>query len=83
MHTRMVGWMPGKQLEEKIRAGHVLVAWASRPCSEDTGETPVLQEEPVGYCIGRDQYFKRDDVGIIYQLNVVPTKQRGLIGRRW
>jgi hypothetical protein len=35
---------------------------------------------PVGYCISRDQYFKRDDVGIIYQLNVLPTHQRGLIG---
>ena len=30
--------------------------------------------------IGNDQYFKRDDVGIIYQLNVLPTRQRGLIG---
>ena len=27
-----------------------------------------------------DQYFKRDDVGIIYQMNVAPAKQRGLIG---
>ena len=35
---------------------------------------------PLGYCIGHDQYFKRDDVGIIYQMNVVPAKQRGLIG---
>ncbi len=35
---------------------------------------------PVGYCIGNDQYFKRDDVGIIYQMNVLPGKQRGLIG---
>jgi hypothetical protein len=35
---------------------------------------------PLGYCIGTDQYFKRDDVGIIYQMNVVPSKQRGLIG---
>ncbi|MGN6505946.1 MAG: hypothetical protein ACTHM6_10325, partial [Tepidisphaeraceae bacterium] len=34
----------------------------------------------VGYCIGQDQYFKRDDVGIIYQMNVSPGKQRGLIG---
>ncbi len=36
--------------------------------------------EPVGYCIGNDQYFKRDDVGIIYQMNVVPGRQRGFIG---
>src|SRR5256885_3288428 len=26
MHTKMVGWMPTKQLEGKIKAGHVLVA---------------------------------------------------------
>ena len=35
---------------------------------------------PVGYCIGQDRYFKRDDVGIIYQMNVVPGHQRGLVG---
>jgi hypothetical protein len=35
---------------------------------------------PVGYCIGNDQYFKRDDVGIIYQMNVVPGRQRALVG---
>jgi hypothetical protein len=34
----------------------------------------------VGYLIGNDQYFKRDDVGIIYQMNVLPGRQRGLIG---
>src|SRR5438105_3451006 len=31
---------------------------------------------PLGYCIGNDQYFKRDDCGIIYQMNVVPDRQR-------
>jgi N-acetylglutamate synthase-like GNAT family acetyltransferase len=66
-HTQMVGWMPTKQLEGKVKAGHVIIA-------EDKAE------QAVGYCIGSDQYFKRDDVGIIYQLNVLPTKQRGLIG---
>lgn len=35
---------------------------------------------PVGYVISTDRYFKRDDCGIIYQLNVVPGRQRGLIG---
>jgi hypothetical protein len=34
----------------------------------------------VGYCIGVDRYFKRDDVGIIYQMNVVPGRQRGMVG---
>jgi hypothetical protein len=80
MHTNMVGWMPMQQLEQKIAGGNVLVARASSPCSEnearDTGWKPVL----LGYIIGHDQYFKHDDVGIIYQLNVLPMHQRGLIG---
>src|SRR5688572_2761 len=67
LRTKQVGWMPTQQLEGKIRAGNALVAWApvawaSRPCSSrDTGETPVLQAEPVGYFIGDDRYFKHDD----------------------
>jgi hypothetical protein len=80
LHGKQVGWMPTKQFEGKFKAGHVLVAWASRPCSSDgegsMGETPM----PLGYCIAHDQYFKRDDVGIIYQMNVAPGHQRGLIG---
>jgi hypothetical protein len=39
-----------------------------------------LPAVPIGYCIGNDQYFKRDDLGIIYQMNVVPGKQRALVG---
>ncbi len=70
LHTKQVGWMPTAQFEGKIKLGHVLIA------EENTGGTPV----PLGYCIGNDQYFKRDDVGIIYQMNVLPGKQRGLIG---
>jgi N-acetylglutamate synthase-like GNAT family acetyltransferase len=67
MHTKQVGWMPTQQLQGKIEAGHVIVA------EESSGEA-------VGYCIGHDRYFKRDDVGIIYQVNVAPGRQRGLIG---
>ncbi len=66
LHTKQVGWMPTAQFEGKIKLGHVLIA-------ESNGER-------VGYCIGNDQYFKRDDVGIIYQVNVMPGRQRGLIG---
>lgn len=66
LHTKQVGWMPTAQFEGKIKLGHVLIAEANG--------------EPVGYCIGNDQYFKRDDVGIIYQMNVLPGRQRGLIG---
>lgn len=35
---------------------------------------------PIGYIMFRDQYMKRDDVGIIYQLNVLPLRQRHLVG---
>ena len=42
---------------------------ASSPCP--------LRLLPSGTCIGNDQYFKRDDVGIIYQMNVLPDRQRG------
>jgi GNAT superfamily N-acetyltransferase len=81
LHAKQVGWMPTQQLEGKIAAGQTIVAWASRPCSsQDMAGTAMLREEPVGYCIGQDQYFKRDDVGIIYQMNVVPGAQRKLIG---
>src|SRR5688572_5193766 len=64
LHTRMVGWMPTKQLEGKIAAGHVLVA------EEGPSTSSGRSAAPIGYCIGHDQYFKRDDVGIIYQMNV-------------
>jgi hypothetical protein len=66
-HSHMVGFMQTSALAGKIAAGHVVVAQDS-----------IAQR--VGYCIGNDQYFKRDDVGIIYQLNVAPGKQRAFIG---
>ncbi len=90
MHSKMVGWMPTKQLEGKIAAGQVIVAEESVDCgmlNVDGGEGAPFQQSTInhqqsllGYCIFRDQYFKRDDVGIIYQLNVLPGKQRSFIG---
>jgi hypothetical protein len=57
--------MPTGQLEGCIKQKRVLVA-------EENGA-------PVGYILGADRYFKRDDVGIIYQMNIVPEKQRSLV----
>jgi N-acetylglutamate synthase-like GNAT family acetyltransferase len=65
-HTKQVGWMPRQQLQGKLAAGHVLVA-------EEAGA-------PVGYVIGNDQYFKRDDCGIIYQVCVATGARRGMVG---
>jgi hypothetical protein len=67
MHSHMVGWFPMKQFEGHISQGNIAIA-------EDD------QQNAVGYCLSRDQYMKRDDVGIIYQLNIAPLKHRSLIG---
>src|SRR5687767_4396009 len=79
--THAVGWMPTKQLEGKIAAGHVLVAEERHEGTEarrhegqevpspSPSVPPCLRASvpsPLGYCIARDQYFKRDDVGIVY-----------------
>lgn len=89
MHTHMVGWMPTKQLEGKIAAGHVLIAeGGDRPHSAVNGaegHSPrstfhARQSTSLGYVIGQDHYSGRDDVGIIYQMNVIPLQQRKLIG---
>ncbi len=67
LHSKALGFMPRAQLEGKIKLGHVLIA-------EDEMRLPI------GYCMSQDRYFKRDDVGIIYQMNVAPTAQRKLAG---
>jgi GNAT superfamily N-acetyltransferase len=53
---------------------------SSEPHSPSVSSVPSVVNTPVGYCIARDQYMKRDDVGIVYQLNVLPLKQRHLVG---
>jgi hypothetical protein len=71
MHTKMVGFMPTAQFEGNIKANRVLIA-------EEIADNGA--REPIGYCLGADRYFKHDDVGIIYQMNVKPGRQRSLVG---
>src|SRR5689334_374589 len=67
IHTHHVGWMPTKQFEGKIKAGHVLIAEerhegteARRHEGNSTSVPSCLSASvPVAYCIGNDQYFKR------------------------
>jgi Acetyltransferase (GNAT) family len=90
MHTKAVGWMPTNQLEGCIKLGRMLIAEesvVSGPLSVVDGRSEQLTTDngqltkgtPVGYLLAADRYFKRDDVGIIYQMNVLPEKQRGLV----
>src|SRR5262245_60633766 len=92
-HTKQVGFMPTKQLEGKIKAGHVLVAEEGRGVGSGLRSGSEGQSNPapdldlnlnqspvcIGYLIGNDQYFKRDDLGIIYQINIVEGKRRALV----
>src|SRR5688572_6829181 len=67
MHRDRVGFMATAWIEGKVAKNEIIVA------EDETGQR-------VGYCMGVDRYARRDDVGIIHQLNVVPGKQRGFIG---
>jgi len=90
LHNKMLGFMPLAQLQGYVESGNVLIAEdgeCGRPARTNdpgalgacAGGTPALPN-PLGYIIARDKYFKHEDVGIIYQLNVAPGSQRKLVG---
>ncbi len=86
-HRDRVGFQMRGAIEGKIRAGEIIVAWATSPCSssssdetQDTGRLPVPREKRLGYCMASDRYMKREDVGVVYQMNVEPGHQRGFVG---
>lgn len=91
-HSKMVGFLHRPIFEKRIASGDVLIAEEvnePRPLGSGlgvaSGESAPLPDgrgssTPVGYCMYGDKYLKRDELGIIYQLNIVPDKQRGLIG---
>src|SRR5438552_13246556 len=79
MHSHMVGFMQRKAREGKLAAGQVVIAENNEPRASASGPLPEGRGS-LGYCISQDHYAGRDDVGIVYQLNVLPLKQRHLIG---
>jgi len=86
---RAVGFFPRQQLAAYVGRGDVLVAE-----EEGRDEGGGLRDErppsslspspssllPLGYCIARDRYGGRDDVGCFYQVNVAPHARRQLVG---
>ena len=96
LHSDRVGFMRTSWIETRIAAGQVLVAEgkvascellvasedkdASAPVPATSNQQLATPGSPLGYVISADRYFKRDDVGIVYQLNVAPVSQRKLIG---
>jgi hypothetical protein len=89
-NTYRVGFLPGMQLEDHVAKPAVLIAVATGshvrmggdPASPgpEGGDAGVAATEPLGYVIAKDRYLRRDDLGVIYQLNVAPTRQRNLVG---
>jgi hypothetical protein len=67
-HGKALGFFPRAQMEGYVQNGWVLVA-------EDAATKRAL-----GYCASRDRYLKRDELGVVYQLCVVPGEQRKLVG---
>lgn len=87
--SREVGFLPTAALEGKVRLGQCLIAEAvgSRQRAEGSEENAdvglptayCLPPTPIGYLIGSDRYFKRDEIGYITQINVVPEFRRSLV----
>ena len=65
-HSKSLGFLQRAALQGKLDLGQIVVA-------EEGGAR-------VGYAIGADRYFKRDEVGNVAQLCVVEGRRRGLIG---
>jgi hypothetical protein len=87
MHSKALGFMRKAALEGKIAAGEVFIA--EEKSSTDFTDYTDLEAESVqsvqsvdhrlGYCIFSNRYLKRDELGVIYQMNVVPGAQRKLV----
>ena len=65
-NTKAVGYFPRGQFEGYVAQKAVLIA------EGDAG--------PLGYIISKDRYLKRDELGVVYQLNVAPEARRHLVG---
>jgi hypothetical protein len=82
-----LGFMFLSAIRGKIERGEILVAEESGIRDQESGNAGALSSltpdsrplTPVGYCISVDRYSKHDDVGIIYQMNVVPGRQRSFV----
>jgi hypothetical protein len=90
-HAKAVGFMHMKTLEGNIAQGKILIAEKVAGCEllvagKEDGLPSLATSNyqpattPLGYCLGSDRYFKHDDVGIIYQMNIVPEMQRSFVG---
>jgi hypothetical protein len=69
MHSHMVAFLQTKALEGKLKSGHIRIA-----------EHDAEPRTQLGYSISQDKYLGHEDLGVFYQLNVMPVRQRHLVG---
>jgi hypothetical protein len=93
-NSRALGRFPFKQYEEYVELGAVLIAEENQEESPQRHGAhggaldvsgappcpPCVRGEPLGFIISRDRYLKRDELGVIFQLCVVPGHRRGFVG---
>ncbi|MFT3787023.1 MAG: hypothetical protein QM770_12795 [Tepidisphaeraceae bacterium] len=87
-HSKALAFLPTEALEGKVRLGHVLVAEAVSSgqyadAAVGSSNLPTAHRTlptPAGYLIGNDRYKSRDELGVIYQICVVPEFRRMLVG---
>jgi hypothetical protein len=87
-HRNEVGFMHRPQLEQYLAGGNVLIAEdgcglcavGCEPEAQSPEPKAHSAATPLGYIISKDRYFKRDDCGIIFHLNVLPGAHRKLVG---
>jgi hypothetical protein len=83
LHKKQVGFLATSWIESRIAKKQVLVAEesvVSSPSSVATDHGPRTTDNRLGYIISQDKYLKRDELGIVIQLCVVPGSQRKLVG---
>lgn len=81
-HSKELGFLPLKALEGKIDAGEVLVADHEPHASASGSPLPHgcgSLDRLAGYLIAADRYQKRDELGYIVQLCIVPEYRRSLV----
>ncbi len=87
-HAKELGFLPRMALEGKVKLGQVLVASVVSGPSSVASEGPASPQRTTdhgqrttdaGYLIAADRYFKRDEVGYVTQVNVVPEHRRSLV----
>ncbi len=94
-HSKQLGFLPRMALEGKLKKGEILVAEGDVGISDSglgvgpeqigsralnpNAKLPIPNFSPLGYLIAADRYFKRDEVGYVTQLCVVPEARRSLV----